>query len=239
MNSALLVSVRSPCEAAIACHWGADLIDIKEPSRGSLGRPEDSVIRSVLNQVAGKRPVSAAQGELRENAPLPWDWKELSFLKWGLSGCAGMDWQTMLLRRADRLGSRVVPVAYADAERAVAPETEDVLAFAAAGPWPEPVVLVDTFKKSAGAEGRRRTLLDCCSMDVIESWCEGCRTAGVRIALAGSLGMTEIERLLPLQPDWIGVRGGVCEGDRREDTISAAKVDNLVRFLRSSASLAD
>ena len=35
----LLVSVRSAAEAATALAGGADLIDVKEPSRGPLGRP--------------------------------------------------------------------------------------------------------------------------------------------------------------------------------------------------------
>ena len=32
--------------------------------------------------------------------------------------------------------------------------------------------------------------------------------------LAGSLGPAEIERLLPLAPDWFAVRGAACEGGR-------------------------
>jgi hypothetical protein len=188
MTTSLLVSVRTASEAALACLWGADLIDVKEPSRGSLGRPQDAVIRSVLNQIAGKQPVSAAQGELRDDAPLPWDWEALSFVKWGLSGCADKDWRTVLLRRAERLGSRVVLVAYADADRALSPLTDEVMSFARAKPWPDPVVLMDTFDKAPTECGRRRTLLDCVALDDIRSWCASCRAAGVRIALAGSLG---------------------------------------------------
>src|SRR5438128_1572682 len=67
MNSAcpgLLVSVRSAAEAEIAIGAGAALIDVKEPSRGPLGRADDTTIAAVVKQVAGRRPVSAALGEL-------------------------------------------------------------------------------------------------------------------------------------------------------------------------------
>ncbi|MFM7835691.1 MAG: (5-formylfuran-3-yl)methyl phosphate synthase, partial [Planctomycetaceae bacterium] len=39
MTVRLLVSVRSADEAVVAATGGADIIDIKEPRHGSLGRP--------------------------------------------------------------------------------------------------------------------------------------------------------------------------------------------------------
>src|SRR5262245_56402457 len=121
MNTGLLVSVRTASEAKLARIWGASLIDVKEPSRGSLGRAQDVVIQAVLSEIAGALPVSAALGELRDSAPLPWEWQSLAFVKWGLSGCAGIDWRSMLCKSAERLGSRVVIVAYADADNAQSP----------------------------------------------------------------------------------------------------------------------
>src|SRR3712207_4897772 len=61
----LLVSVRSAEEAEAALAGGADLIDVKEPRGGSLGRAEDWVLAGVLRRVSGRRPVSAAMGGLR------------------------------------------------------------------------------------------------------------------------------------------------------------------------------
>src|SRR5690554_1200212 len=48
----LLVSVRSPEEAEAALVGGADLIDVKEPAAGSLGRAADAVIEAVIGCVA-------------------------------------------------------------------------------------------------------------------------------------------------------------------------------------------
>jgi uncharacterized protein (UPF0264 family) len=62
----LLVSVRSAAEAEAALAGGAGLIDVKEPARGALGRADAAVIAAVVRAVGGRRPVSAALGELAE-----------------------------------------------------------------------------------------------------------------------------------------------------------------------------
>jgi uncharacterized protein (UPF0264 family) len=230
----LLVSVRSASEAQIARVWGASLIDVKEPSRGSLGRAGDAVIQSVLNQVGGVCPVSAALGELRDGSPLPWGWEALAYLKWGLAGCAGRDWKALLARRAERTGSRAVIVAYADAELTGAPAVEEVLAFACRRPWADPVLLVDTFDKSPSPLGLKRTLFDWLPLEKLAVICGACREQGVRVALAGSLGLEEVRRLVPLVPDWIAVRGAVCENNDRGQTLSAGGVHALVNLLQAT-----
>ena len=62
----LLVSVRSAAEAEAALTGGASVIDVKEPTRGALGRADDGAIADVVAAVAGRAPVSAALGELRD-----------------------------------------------------------------------------------------------------------------------------------------------------------------------------
>ena len=80
----LLVSVRSADEARVALAGGADLIDVKEP-RGSLGRADVDVIESVITEVGGRVPISAALGEWTSwtTAAIP---PGLTYVKWGLSG---------------------------------------------------------------------------------------------------------------------------------------------------------
>ena len=45
----LLVSVRDLGEAAAALAGGADLIDVKEPIRGPLGRADEATIRGIVD----------------------------------------------------------------------------------------------------------------------------------------------------------------------------------------------
>src|SRR5205809_437688 len=123
----LLVSVRSAAEAEAALEGGAHLIDVKEPRHGSLGRAADAVIGAVVARVAGRRPVSAALGELADAADgSPWSGAGLDYAKWGLSGMAGRDWRRRLAAVEQGLAAasptcRPVTVAYADWERAGAP----------------------------------------------------------------------------------------------------------------------
>ena len=48
----LLVSVRSVAEARIALAGGVDLIDVKEPRRGSLGAADAGIIAEIVAHVA-------------------------------------------------------------------------------------------------------------------------------------------------------------------------------------------
>ncbi len=93
----LLVSVRSAIEAEAALAGGASIIDVKEPSRGPLGRADWSVWREVRLAVPASIPVSVALGELTEwlepsRLEIPEDlWAGIAFRKIGLSD-AGTGW---------------------------------------------------------------------------------------------------------------------------------------------------
>jgi uncharacterized protein (UPF0264 family) len=222
----LLVSVRSAAEAEAALAGGAALIDVKEPRHGSLGRAEDWIISSVLQTVAGRRPVSAALGELREGRE-PYAGSGLAFVKWGLSGCNTLDWRSRLAREAERLAQttpdcRLVAVAYADWQRAAAPTPAEVCRFARE--LPAGAFLIDTWKKDG------TTLLDWLSVREVTRLAEFCRSAGVALALAGTLGKTEIVALKPLAPDWFAVRGAVCRKGRT-GTVNEDHVRQLVAVL--------
>lgn len=226
----LLVSVRSVEEAEAALAGGAGLIDVKEPGRGSLGQAPDEVLRAVIETVAARRPVSAALGELLEARPVCGP-IALDFAKWGLSGCGGRtDWPGVWRAAAEQLGAaapdcRPVAVAYADWQRANAPPPEVVATFARLNHCG--AFLLDTWLKDG------KTLLDWLSLDELARLSRTCRHAGVPVALAGSLGATEIATLRDVRPDWFAVRGSVCRGGRREATIDPAAVRRLADLLAS------
>src|SRR5438876_5027159 len=144
----LLVSVRSAAEAEAALEGGADLIDIKEPSRGPLGRADDETIAAVVRFVDGRQPVSAALGELVDGEPAPTA-DGLTFVKRGLAGCHGAcAWRDKLaVQLAGHSLPQTVIVAYADWHQASAPPLDEVVEFACA--WPRAVFLLDTFAKDS------------------------------------------------------------------------------------------
>jgi uncharacterized protein (UPF0264 family) len=222
----LLVSVRSAAEAEAALRGGAALIDVKEPALGSLGRASATTLADVVHAVAGRRPISAALGELRERFDPPIE-PSLAYVKWGLADCRE-DWQLLLIAAMRCLtqclpNCRIVTVAYADWKRAHAPSPEAVCSFAienALGAF-----LLDTWRKDGS------TLLDWLSLEAIERLRERCCSGEVPMALAGSLGVPEIETLLPLRPDWFAVRGAVCRGRQRRATIDEGKVRQLAALM--------
>lgn len=228
----LLVSVRDAAEARAALAGGAAVIDVKEPARGALGRADDEVIGAIVRTVNGQRPVSAALGELTEESPRP-ACAGLAFVKRGLAGCAALNWRQRLLREIEMRGAaQTVIVGYADWQCAQAPPVDEVIDFACGRAGN--VLLIDTHCKDAAklGLGRKPTLLDWLAVHEIVKICDGCRAAGVRVALAGSLDAAAIETLLPARPTWFAVRGAACEGGTRDGTIQAARVAALVMLCR-------
>src|SRR5262249_7258905 len=156
----------------------------------------------------GRRPVSAALGELVEQGPNFTSFAGLSFVKWGLAGCGRVpNWPSLLADRTRAIGndSKVVHVAYADWQCAHAPPLQDVVDLACRAPGN--VLLLDTYCKSPShiTPDRRPTLLDWLSVDEVLHVRQRCHEAQVRVALAGSIGIREIIQLRPTSPNWYAV----------------------------------
>ncbi len=213
----LLVSVRSTAEARAALAGGADLIDIKEPARGPMGSADAATIEAIIAEVAGRVPVSAAFGEWGDWQPHPIP-VGLSFAKWGM---ARLTEPPMLAVGRIRLAAdkaKAVAVAYADFERAQSPDP-DLLAWDACD-MGVPAFLIDTSVKDGS------TLLDWMSPITLERICRRLAFKSIAVALAGSLNEERIRELLPLNPDFFGVRGAACIGGRA-GMISAERVQSL------------
>jgi uncharacterized protein (UPF0264 family) len=229
----LLVSVRSAAEVEAALDGGADVIDVKEPGRGPLGQADASVLRDVLRSVAGRRLVSAALGELTPDARIP-ALPGLAYVKWGLAGWPpSAPWREVLRAKIDTsaqvAGPRVVVTAYADWQRAAAPPVEEVWRLAAERPGG--VLLLDTFVKDPPVyRDWPLTLLDWLPLRRLIELCAQARAAGLRVALAGSVGPEHVPALLEAGPDWIAVRGAVCAGGR-QGVVNAGKVRRLASLL--------
>jgi uncharacterized protein (UPF0264 family) len=215
----LLVSVRSQIEASAALVGGADLIDVKEPLRGPLGRADDDLIAAIAWMIGGLRRVSAAMGELADFAgnlpPTP-----LAYLKWGLSRCRGLPWREKLLALRETTRATVVPTAYADAERAEAPPIDEVAAFAINAGFP--ILLIDTWDKDG------RGLFSWTSADDLARLAAALHARDAALALAGSLKIDDLPALRQINADWMAVRGCVCTAGLREKSVA----EMYVRLLR-------
>lgn len=232
----LLVSVRNADEARAAIAGGADVIDVKEPHAGSLGRASSSAMHAVAEMVhqTPTIPCSVALGEMNEVVAdldalqIP---STVRWVKLGLSGCSNhRDWLQEWLRIREHLGGnhQWIAVAYVDAATVTSPSVRKVLAAAietrCAG------LLLDTFSKTSG------TLLDLLSVDELHGITREAQAAGLLVALAGRVCRDDLSVLLPLQPDLIAVRSAVCHNHNRTAAVDADLVASFRRAMQTSAS---
>ncbi|HEY4258940.1 MAG TPA: (5-formylfuran-3-yl)methyl phosphate synthase [Schlesneria sp.] len=225
----LLVSVRSRAEAVKALAAGANILDVKEPARGSLGMADAVSIREIAETIRDSgtaTPLSVALGELTDwidqtDAVLLPD--EVSFAKLGMSGLNDRhDWRSLWRVIRDRfdqrrsLPLRWVAVAYADFEIARSPSIDDVVTAAieagCAG------LLIDTFAKIGQSLG------DLLSPSQLQQFAVRCHASGLFLAIAGSLKVTDLLSLGGVNADVVAIRSAACEHHDRKGTISAVKI---------------
>lgn len=264
MTTRLLVSVRNAEEAAIAVDGGAEIIDVKEPNRGSLGFAGLTAIDSVLRTVAGRCQVSAAMGEctdwLTENSPLDAALPKeavipmLQYVKLGLSrlvlrdnagkhddtsstgSSSGSDWINKWNGARDK-----VSTSHDHSPAWIAVSYAD---YAETGtPTPEEII-------DAAAE--------CCTGFLIDTFRkdgpgtpdllsdqrllhlrELAAGAGLMFALAGKITQHHLPLVKRINPDVLAVRGAVCDRGDRTSIVSLTKVRNLRLALSSDSAQPD
>lgn len=228
MKLLLTVVRRSEIDTALAA--GADLVDVKDPARGSLGRPAPALLAEVARRCAGRCPVSLPLGDgpHRPEEVLPSVGAALAhrpaYVKLGLAAgpdAAGGRSRATRDRRGNRrtlealaraVGSaesnaRLVAVTFADAPVGRAPSPEELVPLARR--HGADAVMLDTLSKDGPSTleilGARR----------LERWAATARSQGLETAVAGGLDAASIPELGNMGLDVVGVRGGACDGGRR------------------------
>jgi len=229
----LLVSVRSAAEVGPALEGGADIIDAKEPARGSLGPVSSGTLAEILAVVPPTCPFSIAVGDLaqpedaiRALASLTLPARTApTYLKLGFAGVSSPEMVSRILAVAVAAladcGSPalVVAVAYADAERTgtLSPE---LMAGRARGAGASGVLLDTHTKDGIG-------LLGWITPAALGAWVAGARQEGLLTAVAGSLMPENVETVAAAGADVVGVRGAACHGGRggqvRADRVRALR----------------
>ncbi len=218
----LLVSVTSAEEATTALAAGVDLIDVKDPSRGPLGAAHHETAAAVLAAVNGAVPVSAALGEWSPNAVTEAHWHlklPLNYIKWGLAGYghpAGFGEDLLETRRRIPAGVEVVAVAYADWEAAKSPPPAELVKHAKR--YRYRAFLFDTFAKTGD------TLLDHLPLAELTELVSSLKRGGIAVAVGGSVQFDQIKQLKGVKADWLAVRGAVCVGGKRGETLDPVRL---------------
>lgn len=243
----LLVSVRSAAEASVALAGGCQILDVKDPSRGSLGRADDSVVEQVLQTgAAAGVSVSAAMGEVAEYSKslgvtddrrLPNSFAGLSFTKLGLASLSrdrnwSARWEDTMSFLADGIRTRCdndvpnwVAVVYADWQAADAPSpgaiVDCVLSSSESTSNPIAGVLVDTWSKKSGR------LFDSLTVEQLSELADSVQQSGRFFAVAGRLTARMLPKLASVRPDIVAVRSAACRNEERTSSVDAAAVRAL------------
>lgn len=206
-RSAFLASVTSAKEARFAVANGADLIDCKDPASGALGALPVEIVRTIVNEVGGRVPVSATIGDLPADAVKVVEATAtmascgVDYVKIGFFGDGDPYPTLQALSAAVIKPARLIAVLMADR----APDIDLLPALAEAG---FAGVMLDTAGK---ASGRLRDHLDDAQL---ASFVARAHALGLVAGLAGSLKLEDIAALVPLDPDVLGFRGALCSNGR-------------------------
>ena len=227
----LLISARSLAEAQMVIDSGAKWLDIKEPSRGSLGRPDPELVDALAQlDIPESIHVSIAGGELVDwatekpqafMAKLPPHF----YLKIALANCQDTSWKEAVRRISDSLVSsfQLILVHYADASSANSPEWAEIIETAHS--LGSRYVLIDTYQKTGGG------LLDHYRIDQLRGMIRVAESLRIGVALAGSLQLSQLTSLANVGAQWLGVRGAVCEGVDRTGKLSSERLHQALSIL--------
>lgn len=212
-----LASVTDVAEARLALVANASIIDCKNPRAGALGALPGATVRAVTAAVAGRVPVSATVGDFPDMDPdavatAVAAMAEISvdFVKIGLFPSPALDDCLAALAPTAQRQS-LVAVLFADRR----PDFTLIPRLAALG---FVGVMLDTAGKAEGG------LLAHQSTDSLAGFVRQARQHGLLTGLAGSLKLADIDRLLPLEADYLGFRGALCRDHARVATLDPAQL---------------
>jgi (5-formylfuran-3-yl)methyl phosphate synthase len=202
-----LASVRDCVEAEMALAAGADIIDLKDPTRGALGALDAGAIASCITAIAARAELSATVGDLPmeprtvRSAVLATAATGVDYVKFGL--LPGGDARGCLeLLAAETKAIRLILIVFADA-RPGFDVVREAVRIGAAG------VMLDTARKDG------RSLLDHLPPHHIADFVDAARSEGLLAGVAGSLRACDVPALLALRPDLLGFRGALCKDGAR------------------------
>ena len=233
----LLVSVRDRVEAVAAIAGGCDILDVKEPLAGALGRADRATIVAIAAEAAAANvPVSAAFGELSECLPASPSVVtdrtrcRLNYAKLGLAQTVELPdlvayWATAIkaLQR-DLIGQQTewVAVVYADWQAAFAPRPLTVLKLVDVLRAEHDIsfagLLIDTYLKTD------KRLLDALSVRELAALRVAAHERQLLFAVAGRLRFEDVSKLPPIEPDIVAIRSAACADGSRMNSVQAESV---------------
>lgn len=208
-----LASIQSLEEAQTLAGNLPDILDLKNPAAGALGALSLDSVREVVDWVDHRCLTSATVGDLPMQAQVIGDAVSkmaasgVDYVKVGLFNQPGVercieDLQPLL----STVETPVIAVLFAD-------EVNDISLIAAIKRAGFAGVMLDTASKNG------LTLLDHWTLDALQYFIETSRKAELLSGLAGALRIEDIDKLEPLDADYLGFRSALCDRRQRTGTL--------------------
>lgn len=216
----MLASVNSLEEALLVQQANVDIIDLKQPQQGALGALDLQSVTEIVLAIHKQTPVSATIGDLPMQPELVFnavknmaatgvDYVKIGFFPNGDS-LATVEKLAILTGQ----GRALIAVLFADTQ----PELAIIGALKKAG---FKGVMLDTMNKKAGS------LTQLMSLAEIQNFVALAHQAELLCGLAGSLREDDIRVLLPLDADYLGFRGALCEQHDRVGRLDSAAIKRI------------
>jgi uncharacterized protein (UPF0264 family) len=223
----MLASVNSLDEALLVLQAGVDIIDLKQPQYGALGALDIATVRSIVNRIKKTCPISATVGDLPMQADIVFNAVEamaktgVDYIKIGFFPDGNHAATINKLTEFTHQGQYLIAVLFADTQ----PDFSLLNTLKQAGFHG---VMLDTQNKKLGS------LTSIMSLAKITAFILQARQLKLLSGLAGSLRKSDIPRLLPLQADYLGFRGALCQQHKRTATLDYKAVEQIKATLLSN-----
>ena len=224
----LLISVRNLEEISIVNKY-SDIIDLKDPSRGSLGSWDREQILKAINQFKDK-VFSATLGNVEENKKIKdklliFDKLGLNYIKIGFFQETLSSVKALIdFVRLTNFKTKLVAVIFAEKKNILDFVLKNSEIFYNAG---FSCILIDTFEKKSS------NLLSCCSSAFLTCFISKLKHSNLLIGLAGKLQLEHFPTLIKLNPDIIGLRSAACNEFDRKKNITEKSILRLKTHFNS------
>jgi len=210
-----LASVDNLQDAITVSENGADIIDLKDPSRGALGGLSIKAIHTIVDHLWEKSIVSATVGDLEADVSLILEKigqvadTGVDYVKVGMFSQEHIDHCLPAFEYHARRGIKIIAVLFADIEFDIEHTVKLCKKAHLAG------VMMDTAGKDAGSLLLHRPINE------LSHFIQLAKKHQLLTGLAGSLRQEDIKVLLPISPDYIGFRTALCTDLKRTAPICA------------------
>ena len=221
--SKILASIKDLSEAKILIDTDIDIIDLKDPSKGALGRLEKNDIEIIVNFINKKKLTSSTVGDLPNDKELiSENVNEVSstnvdFIKIGV-------YDNSYIKTLCNIKSckKLIAVFFADKFLPTKNEIAELKESGFSG------IMVDTSNKKSG------NLFNHVTHSQIKNFLTIAKSMNLLTGIAGSINKTHINDIIKLNPNYMGFRGALCENNAlRSSNISAENVNDIVKLVRN------